>query len=201
MVTLLRFGKWKEILAEPAPDQSLQLDTAMWLYAQAFAHGEHRRPQGRPGRPREARGPAEDRLRHATTAFDVPVRADDPGRPWPRSTARSRASPATCRAPSPASSKAQELERALPYTEPAYWHRPVAHLLGAALLEAGKPAEAEAVYRDSLHHYRRDGWALTGLGQALTGAGQDGRGGRRWTPSSARPGGAPDTQITTRSRL
>jgi tetratricopeptide (TPR) repeat protein len=63
--------------------------------------------------------------------------------------------------------KALELEHALPYTEPAYWHRPVAHLLGAALLEAGKPAEAEVVYRDSLNSYRRDGWALMGLAAAL----------------------------------
>lgn len=67
---------------------------------------------------------------------------------------------------------AQELERALPYTEPAYWHRPVAHLLGAAYLEASQPAEAEAVYRDSLHHYRRDGWALMGLANALDAQGK-----------------------------
>src|SRR6185295_6193271 len=38
VVTLLRFGRWQEILAEPAPDKSLVLDTAMWRYAQAFAH-------------------------------------------------------------------------------------------------------------------------------------------------------------------
>src|SRR5881394_2580172 len=70
--------------------------------------------------------------------------------------------------------KARELELALPYTEPAYWHRPVAHLLGAALLEAGKPAEAEAVYRDSLKSYRRDGWAMMGLAQALRAQGKVG---------------------------
>jgi hypothetical protein len=39
-------------------------------------------------------------------------------------------------------------------------------LLGAALIEARKPAEAEAVYRDSLNLYRVDGWALIGLVQA-----------------------------------
>ena len=36
-----------------------------------------------------------------------------------------------------------------------------------ALLEAKRPAEAEAVYRTSLKTYRDDGWALTGLAQAL----------------------------------
>jgi predicted Zn-dependent protease len=45
-------------------------------------------------------------------------------------------------------------------------------LLGALLLEAGKPSEAEAVYLDSLHHYRRDGWALKGLAAAQTAQGK-----------------------------
>ena len=63
--------------------------------------------------------------------------------------------------------RAADIEKRLPYTEPAYWHQPVSHYLGAALLQAGRPAEAEAVYRDSLTHYRRDGWALFGLAQAL----------------------------------
>jgi hypothetical protein len=48
----------------------------------------------------------------------------------------------------------------------------VAHLLGAALLEAGKPADAEAVYRKSLMVYRRDGWALYGLVLALNAQGK-----------------------------
>ena len=36
----------------------------------------------------------------------------------------------------------------------------------------GKPAEAEAVYRESLHTYRDDGWALFGLAQALKAQGR-----------------------------
>ena len=68
--------------------------------------------------------------------------------------------------------KAAELERQLPYTEPAYWHRPVSHLLGAALLQANRPADAETVYLDSLRHYRADGWALFGLVQALQAQGK-----------------------------
>jgi len=63
--------------------------------------------------------------------------------------------------------RAQTEELALPYTEPPYWHQPVAHLLGAALLEAGHAREADAVYRDSLKIYRDDGWSLYGLILAL----------------------------------
>jgi len=43
----------------------------------------------------------------------------------------------------------------------------VSHIYGAALLQAHKPAEAEAVYRHSLMDHRIDGWALFGLEQAL----------------------------------
>jgi hypothetical protein len=42
----------------------------------------------------------------------------------------------------------------------------VSQLLGAALLQAGRAQEAEAVYRKSLMSYRLDGWALFGLAQA-----------------------------------
>jgi Flp pilus assembly protein TadD len=39
--------------------------------------------------------------------------------------------------------------------------------LGAILLEAGRPAEAEAVYWEDLKRNRNNGWALLGLLQAL----------------------------------
>ncbi len=42
------------------------------------------------------------------------------------------------------------LEDALPYDEPWGWMQPVRHALGALLLEQGRVAEAEAVYREDL---------------------------------------------------
>ena len=42
------------------------------------------------------------------------------------------------------------LEDALPYDEPWGWMQPVRHALGALLLEQGRAAEAEAVYREDL---------------------------------------------------
>ncbi|HEY9217134.1 MAG TPA: hypothetical protein VIO94_03735, partial [Phenylobacterium sp.] len=37
LVTLVRFGRWAEVLKEPAPPPELALDTAVWRYAQGFA--------------------------------------------------------------------------------------------------------------------------------------------------------------------
>ncbi len=38
VATLLRFGQWRAILAEPPPPDNLTLDLAVWLYARGFAH-------------------------------------------------------------------------------------------------------------------------------------------------------------------
>jgi hypothetical protein len=171
VATDLRFGKWREILAEPAPPKTLLLDTAIWTYAQGFAHAntgdlkaarEDRRKLAALARADFSRFepfglPAASMTKLALALLDGEIArlsGDLPG-----AIAQFRA--------------AAELESKLPYTEPPYWHQPVSHLLGAALLEAKQPAEAEAVYAESLHHYRGDGWALFGLAQALRAQGKD----------------------------
>lgn len=63
--------------------------------------------------------------------------------------------------------KAVRLEDALIYTEPAEWHFPPRLALGAILLEAGYPNEAETVYWEDLRRNRNSGWSLYGLLQAL----------------------------------
>jgi tetratricopeptide (TPR) repeat protein len=54
----------------------------------------------------------------------------------------------------------------LTYDEPEPLPFAARHWLGAALLEAGRPAEAEAVYETSLERHPHNGWALFGLEQA-----------------------------------
>ena len=63
--------------------------------------------------------------------------------------------------------KAVTLEDKLAYNEPNDMIFPTRHLLGAELLAAGKPAEAEAVYREDLKRHPNNGWAYLGLSQAL----------------------------------
>jgi tetratricopeptide (TPR) repeat protein len=45
--------------------------------------------------------------------------------------------------------------------------------LGAILLEADRPAEAEAVYREDLRRYPNTGWSLFGLAQSLRAQGRE----------------------------
>ncbi|HKP77098.1 MAG TPA: hypothetical protein VJT67_16320, partial [Longimicrobiaceae bacterium] len=63
--------------------------------------------------------------------------------------------------------EAVRLQDALRYDEPAPWYYPVRQSLGAALLAAGRPAEAERAYRDDLVRNPRNGWSLFGLAEAL----------------------------------
>jgi tetratricopeptide (TPR) repeat protein len=171
VATLVRFGKWNELLAEPPPDKALTLDLAMWTYAQGFAHANTG----------DLKAAQADRRKLAALAKGDFSRFDPFGVPArqmseialalldgeiARTSGDLDGAIAKFRA-------AAELERGLPYTEPAYWHQPVSHLLGAALMQARRPAEAEAVYKASLTNYRRDGWALSGLAQALQAQGKE----------------------------
>ena len=53
------------------------------------------------------------------------------------------------------------------YDEPPPWSNPTRHYLGAVLLEAKRPAEAEKVYREELTKFPKNGWSLVGLEQSL----------------------------------
>ena len=170
VTTLLRFGKWDEVLAEPAPPAALKLDTAMWLYARGFAQVARK--------DLKAAASTRDALaalsREDLAAYDAALL---PARQM-MSMALDLLNGEILRASGDLTraiidfQSAQTTEKSLPYMEPPYWHQPVAHVLGAALLQAKRPAEAERVYRESLETYRRDGWALFGLAQALEAQGK-----------------------------
>jgi predicted Zn-dependent protease len=63
--------------------------------------------------------------------------------------------------------RAVKKEDGLRYDEPPDWSIPVRHALGAFLLKAKQPVEAEQVYREDLQRWPENGWSLFGLTQAL----------------------------------
>jgi hypothetical protein len=83
------------------------------------------------------------------------------------------------------------LEDGLRYNEPPDWYFPVRHFLGAMLLDAGYPDEAEVVYAADLRKNSENGYSLFGLSKALEGQGRvqeaqafSERFGRAWTDAS-----------------
>jgi tetratricopeptide (TPR) repeat protein len=163
IATLLRFGKWDEILAEPVPQPDMKVVVAMSHLARGFAFANK-------GNMADAQ---KEREGLAAVASD-PVLADYGMVPAAAMTkiALAELDGEMARLSGNLDlaikdfNTAAALHHELPYTEPPYWHQPVSHLLGAALLQAGRAPEAEAVYRESLKSYRLDGWALYGLAQA-----------------------------------
>lgn len=63
--------------------------------------------------------------------------------------------------------EAVAIEDQLNYNEPPDWFFSVRHHLGAVLLKAGQFPEAEAVYKQDLRTWKKNGWALIGLQEAL----------------------------------
>ncbi len=170
---LVRFGKWREIIAQDLPVGRRPL----------LQHrGDDALRQGR--RPRGAgrcaggggRTGAVPRGRQARAQVPADAQRVLPADCWP--------SPRRCwRAKSPTAAAsmttafahlraAVALEDDLPYDEPWGWMQPVRHALGALLLEQGRAAEAEAVYREDLglggalpraQIHPDNVWALRGL--------------------------------------
>lgn len=61
--------------------------------------------------------------------------------------------------------KAAALQDALPYTEPPYWYYPIRQSLGAALLQAGRHADAQQQFERALKRAPANGWSYYGLAE------------------------------------
>jgi tetratricopeptide (TPR) repeat protein len=147
---LVRFGKWREIIAQALPsDADLYRNTlAMIHYAKGVAHaalGEVAAAEAEQALFREAAARVpESRYIHNVRCVKLLAIAEQmlEGEIAYRR-GEHEAAFARLRA-------AVALEDDLPYDEPWGWMQPVRHALGALLLEQGRAAEAEAVYREDL---------------------------------------------------
>lgn len=172
LLALAQFGKWDELLAEPAPPEELEFSNGMWHYVRATAYA-------RKGDLDAARAEHE-KLQPLLAADDV-LYLD--GVDYPASTllriADELVQGEIAMAEDEPDNAIGHFETAvatqdtLPYTEPPFWYYPTRHSLGKALLAAGQPDEAEAVYRRDLEDYPHNGWAMFGLVQALEAQGKD----------------------------
>ena len=63
--------------------------------------------------------------------------------------------------------EAVKIQDDLAYMEPPDWYFPVRQALGAVLLHAKRPRDAEAVYRSDLERNPDNGWSLYGLAESL----------------------------------
>jgi tetratricopeptide (TPR) repeat protein len=166
--TLLRFGRWERLLHDTLPpDTPGPYPLAIWHYAQGTAlvrTGQLDAARRELGRLEAlAADPALQALR---------IKNINPAAQIVRIALLSlRADLATAQGDAAGAVRllreASAIEDALAYDEPHLWLAPTRHALGAALLAAGRPAEAAQVYREDLRHYPANGWSLGGLSLAL----------------------------------
>jgi len=166
LLTLTQFGKWSDILAEPAPPQNLDYSNAIWRYARGIAMANTG----------DFKGAQAERAKLAAVKDSVQIRFLDSA-DYPASVLLNIADDLlqgemALRSADPDLAvshfeRAVEKQDALPYTEPPFWYYPTRQSLGQALLEAGRSAEAEAVYRKDLEDYPHNGWSMSGLATAL----------------------------------
>ncbi len=161
-----RFGMWDKILKEPAPPDINAFLIGAWQYARGLAFvatGQIEKAQQSLAAVRTIMRNEQlnDNLFSKNTARNVLAIAPEV------LAGEIAASQGKFDVAVSHLERAVQLEDALVYTEPAEWHFPPRQALGAILLEAGRAADAEAVYREDLRRNRENGWALYGLLQSL----------------------------------
>lgn len=168
-LALPRFGRWDDILAATPPPPDFRLTNATWRFARGVALAAKGNDAGA-GVERDslaaiaaaseglwfglAPGPV---IANFALAFLDGERAARAGRVDEAVRLLGHAA---------------ALQDSIPYDEPPQWTMTARQSLGAVLLQAGRAAEAEAVYREDLKRFPETGWSLRGLTDALRAQGK-----------------------------
>lgn len=168
---LVRFGRWEEILAEPEPADYLPVSRSMRHYARALAYASTKRL---------AEAEAEQQAFHKALR-EVPETSflfQNASRNILRVAEAMLAGEIAYRegkfdAAFEHLHEAVRRDDGLNYDEPWGWMQPARHALGALLLEQGRLAECEAVYRADLLRHPNNPWSLHGLAECLVQQGKE----------------------------
>jgi tetratricopeptide (TPR) repeat protein len=167
-LAMVTFGDWEGVLAEPMPPKDLHNATAMAHYSRGIAFAATDR-----GADAEAELEAVRRIGNEIGANDesegpeivVAIAGHALAGEISMRTGDAQAAVGHLEI-------AARLEDGMLYDEPPVWYYPIRHSLGRALLEAGRPAEAEKCYREDLVRFPANGWSLLGLAASLDAQGR-----------------------------
>jgi len=165
VLTLVTCGRWDDVLAEPLPPSDIRMPLAMAYYARGVAYAVK-------GQAAEAQAALD-----TVKAIDAATQAEAAAKTPVSIAAHALMGEIATRGGKLDEGIAQfrealKIEDAGLYFEPPKWYYPIRQSLGAALLKAGRNAEAEAVYREDLKRFPENGWSLFGLAAALKAQGK-----------------------------
>ncbi|HEY0171814.1 MAG TPA: hypothetical protein VGB98_12385 [Pyrinomonadaceae bacterium] len=167
----VRFGKWGDVLKAPEPPASAPISNAFWHWGRGMALAST-------GKTSEGEAALKTFLAKAgAIPAETGYGQNTTGAVFKVAEHFLNARLASARGDRKAAvnflSRAVAAEDALAYDEPPGWYHPLSReSLGGALLLDGRPAEAEAVFREDLRRNRRNGRSLYGLAQALRAQGK-----------------------------
>ena len=169
---MVRFHRWDEIMALPEPDASLPMSSGAWHFARAMACANG-------GQLDQA---ATELAALRTFTPEMAKVSMDPQRMHNAETIPQimthfvEATIASARHQTDGAienlREAVSLEDSLDYNEPPDWLYPMREPLGAGLLQAGKPAEAERVFQEDLKKNARNPRSMFGLAESLKAQGR-----------------------------
>ena len=163
---MVRFGMWDAMLKESSPDIESKFMTGIWHYgrALAFVHKDRLAEARQELRPlteaRKAMGELEHYIGFGTAETLLTIAEEVVLGELAYAEGYALEGLAHLE-------RAVRLEDGLRYNEPPDWYFPVRHYLGAMLLDAGRPNEAEVVYGADLRKNPGNGYSLFGLKLAL----------------------------------
>lgn len=158
-LTLVTFGRWDNVLSEPAAPGNLRVSTGLIAYARGVAYAAK-------GQAANARAQLDTVVKIAKAMTEEPFKTELEiaqhallGEIAARSNKLAEAEQ-HFRA-------AMKLEDSMLYIEPPDWYYPIRHSLGAVLMRQNKAVEAEQLYREDLGRFPENGWSLYGLAASL----------------------------------
>jgi tetratricopeptide (TPR) repeat protein len=164
---LARFGRWEEILELTVPSNDDEFRQGLWHFSRGLAELRTGRPDFARAELRQLSRITQATSEDATYSFPSHRRVDILGTAEGLLEGELAASEGRYDDAVRVLEAAAVLEDNFPYSEPEVWPLPVLQTLGAVLLEAGRPADAERAYRQELVDHVENGWSLYGLAEAL----------------------------------
>jgi len=165
LFTLIRFGRWDDLLKEPPPPKGLHLIEGVWRLGRGLALAATGRLPGAEGERhallvltkqfRRTKNQEERLERELLKIAERLLVGDVAAR-------RGKYDEAV-----KVLREGVKLEGGLPYSEPPLWPLPLRQYLGSVLLMAHRPGEAQAEYQADLKRFPENGWSLFGLAQSL----------------------------------
>ncbi len=163
----VKFGMWDTILEQPMPDLDLIYPQAVLHYARGMAFLGKNNLSAAKKELDKLNDIAKDTSLKSLTVWDINTSYDLLQIASNLLSAEIASHKKQYQQAISMMNKAIAIEDQLNYNEPPDWFFSVRHHLGAVYIKAGMFSEAEKVYWDDLQTWRKNGWALIGLYNAL----------------------------------